>query len=124
MEHLQNLQVTVKEYFPLVVEGFQWLWNLFMFSLTKQWLLTRQYEELIDISTAICLKATYTNIPLIIFWASLKEEWRSHFRFLPHRPICTKQHSQDMQQQKQNIEQDMKMQLYKFVPDQLPLASK
>jgi F0F1-type ATP synthase delta subunit len=25
MEHLQNLQVTVKEYFPLVVEGFQWL---------------------------------------------------------------------------------------------------
>jgi hypothetical protein len=48
MEHLQSLQVTVKEYFSPVAEGYQWLQNLFMFSLTKQGLFMKQYEELID----------------------------------------------------------------------------
>jgi hypothetical protein len=69
------LQVTLKEYFPPVVEAFQWLQNPFMFPLTEQGLLTKQYKELIDISTDTGLKVTYTNIPLINFWAGLKEEF-------------------------------------------------
>jgi hypothetical protein len=49
MKHFRNLQVTVKEYFLPVVEGFHWLQNLFLFPLTEQGLKTKQYEELIDI---------------------------------------------------------------------------
>jgi hypothetical protein len=56
----------VKEYFPPVAEGFQWLQNPFLFPLTEQDY-RKQYEELPDISTDTGLKDTYTNVPLIIF---------------------------------------------------------
>jgi hypothetical protein len=36
-----------------------------MFPPTEHRLLTKEYEELIDTSTDMGLKATYTNVPLI-----------------------------------------------------------
>jgi hypothetical protein len=43
MKHLQNLQVTLKEYFLPLVEGYHWLQSLFMFPLTEEELKTKQY---------------------------------------------------------------------------------
>jgi hypothetical protein len=53
MEHLQDLNVTVKEQFARVVGGFQWLRNSFMLPPTEQGLLTKEYEKLIGISRYI-----------------------------------------------------------------------
>jgi hypothetical protein len=72
MEHLCDLQVAVKDYFPSTV-GFQWLSNLFMFSLIEQGLLTKYKKLIFHKDTS--LKDTYTNIPLINLWAGLKEEF-------------------------------------------------
>jgi hypothetical protein len=47
-----------------MIEGFQWLQNPFIFHLTDQGLLTKQYEELMDISTNMVLKDTYTKVPI------------------------------------------------------------
>jgi hypothetical protein len=75
IEHLRGLQVTVKEYFLLVVEGFQWLQNPFMFPLTDIGLLTKQYEELTDISADAGLEDSYTNVTLVNIWTDLIEEF-------------------------------------------------
>jgi hypothetical protein len=42
-----------------------------MFPLTEYGLLTKQYEELFDMLSVTDLKDTYTNAPLINFWAGL-----------------------------------------------------
>jgi hypothetical protein len=45
VENLRNLQVTMKEYFLPVLEGFQWFRNPFIFLLTEQGLLTKHMKN-------------------------------------------------------------------------------
>jgi hypothetical protein len=56
-------------------EGFQRLQNPFMFPLTQQGLLRKQYKELIHISTDMTLKNMYTEIYVINFWGGRKGEF-------------------------------------------------
>lgn len=64
---------SLNKYFPPDANQFQWARNPFMFPLAEQGLTARQQEELIDVSTDLGLKETYTDLPLIDFPAYLKE---------------------------------------------------
>jgi uncharacterized protein (UPF0371 family) len=48
---------------------------LFIFPLTEQEIITKQFKELIDVSRDTGLKVAYKNAPLINFWTGLKEEF-------------------------------------------------
>jgi hypothetical protein len=67
MQHIYKMNKLQWEYFPFVTEGLQLLWNLFMFSVTDQGLLTKLYEELTDISADTFLKDPCINVSMIKF---------------------------------------------------------
>jgi hypothetical protein len=67
MEHIKNSQVTVKEYFPPVVEGFQWLQNTLC--LLSQ---STDYNKTMRNLFISQQKDTCTNVPLINCWTGLE----------------------------------------------------
>jgi hypothetical protein len=97
------------------------------FPLTESVILTKQYEELTDISTDMGLKHTYTNAPLISFWAGLKEEFSSipsipsYFHLLS-RTMLSRYSEEEEEKEKKNrnrlmAEHNMRVQLSTVVPD-------
>jgi hypothetical protein len=106
-----------------------------MFSLPEQGLLTKQYGELITISTDTGLKDTYTNICLINFQAGLKEDFpqvsnvavKKQLPF-PSTYLCETAFSRCAVTKTKyrhgfNVEEFMKIQLSRTVPDFNPLVT-
>jgi hypothetical protein len=126
---LREVQVTLKENFPPVVECLQWLRNPFIFPLTEQGLLTEQYEELINISKDMGFKDTYTNVPLIKLRSGLKEEFPlissvavKKLLPFPSTYLCATAFSRYVATETKYrnplvVERDMRIQLTKVVPD-------
>jgi hypothetical protein len=71
IEHLKNLQVSIKEYFPPLKEDMSWLRNPFSASIEGLDLPVRKIEHLIDIAADMNLKATFKPATLFEFWAQL-----------------------------------------------------
>jgi hypothetical protein len=72
--HLGDIQVTVKEYFPSVVEGFQCTEPVYVPSHRAK-IIKKQYEELRGTSTDTALEGTHTDVLLISLHARLKVEF-------------------------------------------------
>jgi hypothetical protein len=99
-----------------------------MFLVTELVLLT-EYEELIDISTDLGLRETHTNIPLINFWASLKEQFPRvssvtvkklllfTCTYLCEAAFSRYEATRTKYRNRLNSELDMRIQLFTIVPD-------
>jgi hypothetical protein len=75
IEHLKNLQVSIKQYFPPAKEGMSWLRNPFSASIEDLDLPVRKIEQLIDIAADRNLIATFKPATLFKFWTQPRSEY-------------------------------------------------
>lgn len=82
IHHLQDLQHTIKLYFPPAEEDFSWLRNPFTPSAANINLGVEDPEQVADIRAAASLKDGFSSTPFIGFGARLKEEFPEISNFL------------------------------------------
>lgn len=75
-EHLKQLQLTFKDYFPNKPESNIWIRNPFQGDITSDTSLSLlEKEKLLDLSSDNSLKAVFAHHSLIDFWLSVKNEY-------------------------------------------------
>lgn len=131
INHLQNLQVSIREYFPRREEDLDWVRNPFSVPVEKfhQTLTVKQIEQLIDVAADGNLKTTFNSATLLQFWAQLRSEYPelAHFAVKKLLPFATTYRCEvgfskyaltktDLRS-KLNPEADMRIQLSNIEPD-------